>query len=175
MKYWRAILLLAALSAGSTEARTAAPPPARAVPASFYSGVWYEIARTPNARQRHCAFASSAFEAVSAGSFSLEQTCRRGSGTGPAKVSRARGSILPGTSNERFSIGFLGGLIHQEFWVLDYAGNGDWAIMATPGGNYVWLLSRRRDLPASVLAAAVNRLRALGYTRLEFPAGATPP
>ena len=172
---WAAWLApLALLASSPAQARTSAVPPARPVPASFYSGIWYELARTPNAREKLCAEASDAFLSVGGSGFSLVQTCRQGSVTGPAKVTRARGAIVAGTQNEKFSISFLGGLVRQQFWVLDYASDGAWAIMATPGGNYVWLFSRSRDLPAPVLAAAVNRVRALGYSRLEFPSAKQP-
>lgn len=176
VKCWLAgLAALAVLVGPPAQARTSAPPPAKAVPASFYAGVWYEIARTPNTMQRHCAYPSTAFEAGAGAGLSLVQTCRQASAAGPAKVTRVHGSILSGSHDEKFAVSFLGGLIRQEYWVLDYAGDGAWAIMATPGGHYVWLLARRRDLPAPVLAAAVGRVRALGYTRLEYPAGAVPP
>lgn len=54
--------------------------------------------------------------------------------------------------------------------MLDRADDQSWAIMATPGGNYVWLLSRRADMPSDIRAAALSRVRALGYAKLEFPA-----
>jgi apolipoprotein D and lipocalin family protein len=45
--------------------------------------------------------------------------------------------------------------------------------MATPGGNYVWLLSRRPALSEAAREAAIARIRALGYgQKLEFPAQA---
>jgi apolipoprotein D and lipocalin family protein len=64
---------------------------------------------------------------------------------------------------------FFGGLVHQEYWILDHADDGAWAIMATPGGNYAWLLARRPTLPPQVLSLALARLRQLGYQRLVFP------
>ena len=68
---------------------------------------------------------------------------------------------------------FFGGIRKQEYWVLDTAGDGAWAIMATPGGNYVWLLSRKAALPTPVQAAAIARIRALGYQqKLEYPVAA---
>jgi len=41
---------------------------------------------------------------------------------------------------------------------LDRADDDSWAVMATPGGNYVWLLSRRPSLPPKVEAAALARV-----------------
>lgn len=176
------LALLAGMSVAGA-AIAAAPQPSRPVPASFYSGRWYEIARIPNIGQRDCQAPETRFARIGdagetrfisdQGEFSVRQTCHRGSAAGPAKVYVTRGRILPGAGNARFEMVFLGGLKHQEYWVLDTAPDQSWAIMATPGGNYVWLLSRRPVMPPAVRAAAVARIRALGYgQRLEFPAPA---
>lgn len=155
----------------SGAAQAAAAPPAKPVSSDFYSGKWYEIARTPNAGQRDCEAASTQFTAAGATGFKVLQICRKGSPSGAAKTFRTTGKIVAGTPrNARFSMSFLGGLKKQEYWVLDRADDQSWAIMATPGGNYVWLLSRQPDMPSDVRAAALSRVRALGYAKLEFPA-----
>ncbi len=171
----------AAMLAVATAAAAAAPPPTRAVSAGFYSGRWYEVARVPNAGQRDCQAPRSEFTPIggkgevafvgSTGEFAVRQICRKGSAAGPAKIFSTKGRILPGSRNARFEMAFLGGLKTQEYWVLDTAPDGGWAIMATPGGNYVWLLSRRPAMSEAAKAAAVGRIRALGYRQtLEFPA-----
>ncbi len=169
--------LLGVLAAGaltSSLALAAAKPPAKPVPVEFYSGRWYEIARTPNAGQRNCQAPTTDFAASSArdgasARFSVRQVCHRGSPLGPEKVFTTTGRILPGSQNTRFTLSFLGGLKKQEYWVLDRAADGSWAIMATPGGNYVWLISRTPDMPVSTKAVALERVKDLGYRKLELP------
>ena len=119
--------------------------------------------------QRACLGATSDFEGFSNGAFSVVDTCHQGSLTGPARVLKAHAKMIAGSDNTRFRMAFFGGLIHQEYWILDHADNGDWAIMATPGGHYAWLLARRPMLPAAEMSAAMARLRQLGYERLVFP------
>lgn len=180
MKSLSAIALSAALAVAGV-ASAAAPQPTRAVSTAFYSGRWFEIARVPNMGQRDCQAPVTQFTPLggqgevafisSTGEFSASQVCRRGSASGPAKTYTTKGRILPGTRNAKFEMAFLGGMKKQEYWVLDCAGDGSWAIMATPGGNYVWLLSRRPVMSEAAKAAAVARIRALGYQqKLEFPA-----
>jgi len=174
-------LALSMALAASAPALAAAPRPARAVPPSFYSGRWFEIARVPNAGQRDCQAPVTQFTSLggkgdvafvsSTGEFAVRQVCRHGSAAGPARTFSTRGRILPDGRNARFEMTFLGGLKTQEYWVLDTGPGGSWAIMATPGGNYVWLLSRRAVMSEAAKAAAVARIRALGYQqKLEFPA-----
>jgi apolipoprotein D and lipocalin family protein len=165
----RASLLTALALLLASPAFAAAPAPAKAVPASLYSGRWYEIARTPNTLQRDCEGATSDFADFTGAAFEVIDTCHAGSPTGPAKVLRAKARMLAGSENTRFRMGFFGGLVHQEYWILDHADDGAWAIMATPGGNYAWLLARRAILPPAVMEAAMARIHQLGYTRLVFP------
>lgn len=164
-------------------ALAAAPQPARPVAASFYSGRWYEIARIPNAGQRDCQAPESQFARLAGrgdasfisdlGEFSVRQVCHRGSPDGAARVFATRGRILPGSRNAKFEMSFFGGIRKQEYWVLDIAPDGAWALMATPGGNYIWLLARKPVMEPAVQARALARVRALGYPqKLEFPAQA---
>jgi apolipoprotein D and lipocalin family protein len=158
--------LLAAVPAGA-----GAPQPVRPISSEVYSGRWYEIARTPNTMQKDCAGATTDFQGWSEGAFSVIETCHRGDPRGPAKIVKVRARILRPPDYTRFRMSFLGGMVHQEYWIIDHADDNAWAVMGTPGGNYVWLLSRRPVLPPPVLTAAMARITALGYapSRLIFP------
>ena len=166
------ILIGAALSASlASAALAAAQPPAKPVSAAFYTGKWYEIARTPNAGQRDCQAATTQFTTTGANGFKVVQICRKGSASGAAKTFNTTGKIVASEPrNARFSMSFLGGLKKQEYWVLDRADDQSWAIMATPGGNYVWLLSRDAVMSPAARAAALAKVKSLGYAKLEFPA-----
>lgn len=165
------LALLGALAVAGV-AQAGAHQPVRPVSSDLYSGRWYEIARTPNTMQKDCQGATSDFQGFADGAFTVVETCHRGSPAGPARTIKARAKIVTASGNTRFKMSFFGGLIHQEYWILDHAADDSWAVMATPGGNYVWLLSRRPSLPPSVQAAALARVNALGYalSRLVFPA-----
>jgi apolipoprotein D and lipocalin family protein len=152
-------------------AAAGAPRPAKAVAAGLFSGRWYEIARTPNLNQIDCEGATSDFAHWSGGAFAVTQTCHRGAAVGPARTFKADGRVLPGSGNARMKLAFFGGLLSQEYWILDHADDDGWAIMATPGGHYVWLLARRPALDAATRARALGRVAALGYDlkKLAFP------
>lgn len=166
----RLILSLAAtIAAAPLTALAAAQPPSKPVAAAFYTGKWYEIARTPNSGQRNCEAATTEFTAKGDNGFSVRQVCRRGTIDGKAKAVNTTGKIIAGSNNAKFSMNFLGGLKKQEYWVLDRADDQSWAIMATPGGNYVWLLSRKPVMDEATRAAALERVKALGYDKLVFP------
>ena len=151
-----------ALAAGPAMAARA-PNPARPVSVEVYSGRWYEVARTPNKVQRGCGRPTTDFAGFSNGFFEVVETCHRSGPGGPLKTIKARAKIVSPRDNTRFRMSFFGGLIHQEYWVLDHADDNSWLIMATPGGNFVWLMARRPVLSKVGLAAATARVGALGY------------
>lgn len=161
-----AIALLAPLCA-----QAAAPEPSKAVSPSFYTGKWYEIARLPNNNQKDCQAGVTQFTASAKGGFAVVQSCRLGSLTGKVKSQDTTGKILPGANNAKFQLAFLGGAVKQEYWVVDRDDGLDWAVMGTPGGNYVWLMSRKPSLPTAEKAAIVARLKAAGYKtdKLIYP------
>ena len=155
----------------SPAALAAAPAPVRPVSAEVFSGRWYEVARTPNLRQRDCLGSTTDFEPRPDGGMAVTETCRRAGPVGLARVVRARARVLQLGDNTRFRVSLLGGLIHQDYWILDHADDNAWMLMGTPGGHYVWVLSRRPALSSASLAAAVSRASALGYpsSSLIFP------
>uniref|UniRef100_B0T2A9 Outer membrane lipoprotein Blc n=1 Tax=Caulobacter sp. (strain K31) TaxID=366602 RepID=B0T2A9_CAUSK len=162
--------LLAGATLFATQALAGAQPPARPIAASFYAGKWYEIARTPNAGQRDCQAPTTEFTGKAGGDgFAVHQICRKGSPSGAAKVFDTTGLIVSGTQNAKFKMSFLGGLKKQEYWVLDCADDKSWAIMGTPGGNFVWLLSRQAVMAPAAKVVALARVKALGYAKLEYP------
>jgi len=170
MKTSHALAVAAALALAALPASAAAPQPAKPISTSFYSGTWYEIARTPNGNQKDCHAPTSRFTPARGGKYLMTQTCRKGSPGGAAKVWKAEGAIVPGSGNAKFKARFFG-LVSQEYWILDTAPDGAWAIMATPGGNYVWLMSRKAIMAPAAKSAALARIKALGYDtgRLEQP------
>jgi apolipoprotein D and lipocalin family protein len=146
----------------ATTALAGAPEPVKPVDTRLYSGRWYEIARTANQRQSDCHAATSDFSAGARGTFSVVQSCHKGT-SGQTTAYKARGTIVPDSGNTKIKLGFFGGLINQEYWIEDHADDNSWAIMATPGGHYVWLLSRRPALDARARAAALKRVHDLGF------------
>jgi apolipoprotein D and lipocalin family protein len=66
---------------------------------------------------------------------------------------------------------FFGGLISQEYRVLDHSTDQGWLILSTGDGKYLWLMSQTPTLPTVARAQALARIKQLGFDtdRLEFP------
>ena len=163
MRFLAAVLFAFALAA---PVAAEAPAPQKPVNLAQMSGRWYEIARLPNSNQRNC-HAPTLDWSRSGDGLSIVMTCHQGSPAGRPVARRASARVI---DNGRMRVSFLGGLVSAEYRVIDH--DSEWVLLGTSGGNYLWLLSRSRSLPAAARAAAVARARALGYnvSRFEYPA-----
>jgi len=173
---FKRLFALAVIAAALSHPSVAAPaPPSIPLPQSSpridigaIMGRWYEVARVPNALQRGCVGGTSDWSRNGDG-FAVVQACFKGKSLaqwkGQAKVSD------PAT-NARLKMSFFGGLVTQDYRVLEHRPDQGWLVLATANGKYLWLMSQKPSLPAAVRAQALARIRQLGFDvgRLEFPA-----
>jgi apolipoprotein D and lipocalin family protein len=133
-------------------------------------GRWYEVGRVPNKFESDCEFATSDWQALSGGKFSVVQTCRRGL-DGPGRVIRATAQPVDPGSAAKWRMTYFGGLVHREYWVLDHAPDNSWLILGMPGGHYVWVLARRPEAPPNLREHCMRKIAQAGYdaSRLVFP------
>jgi apolipoprotein D and lipocalin family protein len=165
-----AALSLSLVAMTASAAPTAPQAPADKIELSKIAGRWYEVARMPNNTQKGCQGGTSDWVRTADG-YSVVQACHKGSLAAPPTEWRAKAKVVDPATNARFKMSFFGGLVSQEYWVLDHRDDQGWLILGTPGGNYMWLMSQHPTLSASIRAQAVNRIKQLGYdvSRLEFP------
>ena len=66
---------------------------------------------------------------------------------------------------------FFGGVVTQDYVILDHRPDQGWLVLATANGRYLWLMSQKPSLPEAVKAQALARIRQMGFDvgRLEFP------
>ncbi|HLK25813.1 MAG TPA: lipocalin family protein, partial [Caulobacteraceae bacterium] len=158
-----ALACVLAQSAAAAAGDGPAPQPAKATDPRRYAGRWYEIARLPNKLEADCQAPTSDWAKQTDGSFSVVQTCRQGSPSGPAKIWRAAGRIIDGSNNSKIRVGFFGGFIHQDYWIIDHADDYSWCLMSTPSSRWLWIMARSPKVSPALKAALVARARSLGY------------
>src|SRR3954471_9454368 len=164
----RLILIPAALAAMLMAAPALAgpvqpgPQPVARVEPTKLMGRWYEVARLPNQTQRGCQAGTSDWTRNGDG-FSVIQACHRGTPDGPLSEWKAKAHALDPVSNVKFKMSFFGGLVSQEYWVLDQRTDEGWLILSTHDGRYLWLMSQRPTLPANFRSEAIARIRQLGF------------
>ncbi|HEX4710939.1 lipocalin family protein [Phenylobacterium sp.] len=162
---------VAALTAAQTASAQAMPQPVPHVELTKMMGRWYEVARLPNITQRGCQAGTSDWTRNGEG-FSVVQACHKGAPDGPLSEWKAKARVADPVSNAKFRMSFFGGLISQEYWVLDQRSDEGWLILSTHDGKYLWLMSQKPTLPTAFRTEALARIKQLGFDvgRLEFPA-----
>jgi len=161
---------LAACVTAPSPSEYRAPQPLKAIEIDrLWSGRWHEVARLPDRLTDGCVAGASAYRPLGGDRIAVRDTCQIGTPEGREKAISGDGRILDPGTNAKLRVRYLHGFVTWDFWVLDRADDQSWAIMGTPGGHYVWLLSRRPVMAAADRAAALLRVRALGYEKLEFP------
>lgn len=159
-----AVLMFApATQAGSVE-------PTKRVELSTMMGRWYEVARVPNQLQDGCQAGASDWTPRANG-FAVVQSCHKDSPDGPLKTWKARATVADPRTNAKFKMSFFGGLVSQDYVVVDHRPEQGWLVLATANGKYLWLMSQKPVLPSAIKSQALARIRQLGFDvgRLEFP------
>jgi apolipoprotein D and lipocalin family protein len=175
MRVWLVVafgLVISACAMGPT--MPAAPQPLKPIdPAVFFTGRWYEIARTPNMFTNGCVAGTTDFYRRADGRLIERDACRKGTPEGPEKVFKGPVDMLDADDN-KFTVHYtLFGFVPfaQTYWVLDHADDYSWFIVSNPSFQNIALLGRIPRQPAAVVAALTARAQTLGYdtSKLEFP------
>jgi apolipoprotein D and lipocalin family protein len=168
-------LILAALAAGLLLAPAApalAGPvePTGRIELAQMMGRWYEVARVPNQLQNGCQAGASDWTPQASG-FAVVQTCRKDGPTGPLKTWKAKATVADPRTNAKFKMSFFGGVVSQDYVVVEHRPEQGWLVLATANGKYLWLMSQKPTLSAPIRTQALARIRQLGFDvgRLEFP------
>ena len=119
-------------------AQAAAPQPKKPFDIGRMAGRWYEIARTPNAFNRDCQAGTTDWAPAGTGLFRITATCRKGSINGPAKAISAMVRITDPVTHAKVRMSILGGLVANDYWLIDHADDYGWLIMGTPAGPDGW-------------------------------------
>lgn len=161
-----ACLMLAPASAGAVE-------PTGRIELSQMMGRWYEVARVPNQLQNGCQAGASDWTPLAQG-FAVVQSCRKNGPAGPLKTWKAKATVADRATNAKFKMSFFGGVVSQDYVVVDHRPDQGWLVLATANGKYLWLMSQKPVLPIAVRTQALARIRQLGFDvgRLEFPSPA---
>jgi len=163
-----------AACAGMDEAPRA-PQPARPIDtARFYTGRWYEIARTPMKLTDGCVSGTTDYYRGADGGLIDRDACRKDTPEGQEKLFAGPATILNPGENTKVSVHYkVFGVftVSKTYWMLDHGDDYRWFIVSDPAFKSVSLFTRApRPQPAEVQALAA-RAQALGYDtgKLEYP------
>ncbi|MET0547305.1 MAG: lipocalin family protein [Caulobacterales bacterium] len=165
-------LILSIAITGASVAFAAAPPPVRPFAEAQIAGKWFEIARTPTSMNKGCQGSTATWTPTGrTHKYKVAVACYKGALDGPLKLMKGGVTVLNPPDNNRVRMELMGGLISQEYWIIDRADDYSWLILGTPGGRYVSLMSRDSQMTPVERQAALTRVSELGYdaSKLTYP------
>jgi apolipoprotein D and lipocalin family protein len=169
------LLLAACASMSAPSGPETAPQPAYAVDeARFFTGRWYEIARTPMKLTDGCVAGTTDYLRDDAGRLIDKDACRKGTPEGHEKAFTGSVTFLnPEKTKMRVDYKVLGLFsAPRTWWILDHDETYGWFVVSDPQFQNVSLFSRNARPSASELAMLNGKAKALGYdvSKLEYPA-----
>ncbi|NBX17624.1 MAG: hypothetical protein EBR09_09685 [Proteobacteria bacterium] len=122
-----------------------------------YLGTWYQIQSTNPFFQRDCKCAKADYARIDDTTLSVVNTCIRNNGEirtakGTAKITDP---AKPSQLAVRLSPFAFGG---PNYIVTEVGGEYEYSVIVSPGNAPIWILSRTKTLPSSVLSGIQLRL-----------------
>lgn len=158
--------LLVALGIGTLLTACASTPPTIPPVASVdlprFMGDWYVIAQIPTYIERKAFDSVESYRLDADGKIRTTFRYRNGSADAPLKTMEPVGRVVPGTNNAVWEMQFVWP-IQAEYVIVDLAPDYSRTIVGRSKRDYVWLMARTPSLPAPELAAAIEKIRTLGY------------
>lgn len=172
---WTSVLVLAlACTMGATAQETPVQTIA-SLDVNRYVGTWYEIAKYPNRFQKQCASHTRAqYLAQTDGSLQVVNRCVTREGETLEAIGQAHQVGGPSSPKlqVRFAPAWLSWLpwVWGDYWVIDLDKDYQLAAVSDAKRDYLWVLSRHKQVDAKTYQALLTRLAAQGFDlqRLEL-------
>ncbi len=132
-----------------------------------YLGTWYEIARKPN-------FFETGLSCITA-NYSLKedgniQVTNKGHNGSKFKIASGTAKIPDPNVSAKLKVSFFGPF-YADYQVIELDSNYQFAMVGEPGREYLWILSRKPQLPNETIQMLIKKAESLGYqtTDLIYP------
>ena len=136
---------------------------------SRYMGTWYEIARMPARFEKDCYNSRTEYSFDKNGTIVVANFCNLGSLYGKEEAVRGRAFVADPLTNAKLKIRFQWPF-KGDYWILAIDPEYQYAMVGEPSRKYLWILSRKPDLPAQTLTNLITKAQRFGFevARLIF-------
>jgi apolipoprotein D and lipocalin family protein len=156
---------LLALAACTAPPEGPVPATVAAVDVGRYAGTWYEIARFENTfqdgRGRRCEATTATYTPNPDGTIGVVNRCRDDAADGRLRVAEGWARPADGT-NSKLRVTFFWPFF-GDYWVIGLDEDYRWAVVGSPGRDYLWILSRTPVLEQADYARALGIARSQGF------------
>ena len=166
-----ALLGVAACAAGPSGGPADAPPlqAVSGIESGRYLGTWYEIARYPNSFQKNCEGVTAQYALKDNGRIAVTNTCAFGTKSGEPRIAKGTASVIEGSNGARLAVNFAPIPLPKgegNYWVLYVDLDYQHALVGSPSGKYLWMLSRTPQITPAVRKTLNDAAKTAGYDLL---------
>jgi len=158
----------------TTSEQAMAPQPAKSIDqARFYSGRWYEIARTPMKLTNGCVSGTTDYYEKD-GKLIDRDACRADTPEGKEKVFAGPVEILDPGQNTKVTVHYKVAevlSVPKTYWMLDHGDDYSWFIVSDPKFKNLSIFTRAARPSPDLVKQVAARAQGFGYdvTKLEYP------
>jgi len=124
-----------------------------------YLGKWYDIAHYPQSFQKGCSCTTAEYSRNDDGSILVINSCNK---NGKVKVSKGKAKVMDKKTNAKLSVTFFWPF-SGKYWIIDLASDYSYAVVGHPNRNYLWILSRTKQIDPQIYIDILARIKAKGY------------
>lgn len=127
-----------------------------------YTGLWYDIASYPARFQKGCHCTTAEYTLMPGGYVKVVNKCRKGGFSGPVSGITGKAFAVKGSNNTKLKVRFFWPF-KAGYWIVKLDKDYKWAVVSTPGKDYLWLLSRSPVIEELLFDSIVSSLKNEGY------------
>jgi apolipoprotein D and lipocalin family protein len=130
-----------------------------------YTGTWYEIASFRQHFQKGCTNTKAVYRLRDDGKIDVLNSCLRNGKTDTAK---GKAWVVDKATNAKLKVSFFWPF-RGDYWIIELGKDYDYAVVAAPSMQYLWILSRSPKMDEPRYLGIVGWLKEQGFdvTRLK--------
>lgn len=160
MKLLKSLVL--SLSLFTTGYASAEPETVPFVDVEQYMGTWYEIASIPKIFQLGCTATTAEYTLQDDGTVEVYNSCKLFGFRGPNYAVTGEARVVDTETNSKLKVNFFK-LFNGDYWIFDLADDYSYVLVGSPDFDSLWILSRTRQLDASIVEELKAKAEDLGF------------
>ena len=130
-----------------------------------YLGKWYEIARFEHFFEEGCKSVTAKYSLRDDGKIAVVNRCIMIE-DGKEKKAKAV-AYSTNESNTKLKVSFFRPF-YGDYWILDLADDYSYALVGTPNREYLWILSRSKEMDQKTKERLIQKSQSLGFNTSDI-------
>jgi apolipoprotein D and lipocalin family protein len=127
-----------------------------------YMGTWYEISAFPQRFQKGCHCSKAEYKLHPEGYVEVRNSCRKNSPIGKLDKAVGKAFVKDKKTNAKLKVQFFWPF-KGDYWIIDLAPDYSYAVVGAPNRDYLWILSRQKQMGKAQYDKIVAGIQQKGF------------